>query len=57
MSHAPTVRNPDAIGNMHEFSYLRWSVQVIGGQSGKKLSGELSSKRRVGASSIPRPNW
>ena len=57
MSHAPTVRNPGAIENRSEFNYLRRSIQVISGQSGKKLSSELSSKRRAGAPWIPWPNW
>jgi hypothetical protein len=49
MSHAPTVRNTGAMRKGSKFSYLWWSVKLISGQSGKKLSSELSSKGRVGA--------
>ncbi len=57
MSHVPTVRNPGATGNGSEFKHLRWSIELVGGQSGKKLSSGLRSKGRVAAPWIPCPSW
>jgi hypothetical protein len=55
MSHAPTVRKTSAMRKRHEFNYLRWSAKLISGQSGKKLSSELSSKGRSRRAMIPWP--
>src|SRR5262250_2857912 len=55
--HAPTVRKRGATGKSKEVSYLKWSGKLTSGQSGKKLSSDLSSKRRVAAPWIPSPTW
>src|SRR5215471_8855111 len=55
--HAPTVRKPGATEKSKEVRYLKWSGKLTSGQSGKKLSSDLSSKRRVAAPWIPSPTY